>query len=189
VVSLWLYTGFVALLALERLYEMALSRRNARRAFARGGREYGVSHYRAMVVLHTAFLVACVAEPWLAPRAFPGAAGFAALAGALLARVIRHWTIATLGERWNARVIVVPGDVPVTSGPYRFLSHPNYAAVVLELLCVPLIHGAVWTALVFSVANAALLSVRIRVEEVALGSAWQRAFAGKPRLVPGTRLG
>jgi methyltransferase len=189
VVSLWLYTGFILLLAAERLFELGLSRRNARLAFARGGREYGLGHYRAMVVLHSGFLVACLAEPWLIGRAFPGAVGWLALAGALLARGMRYWTMASLGEHWNARVIVVPGAVPVTTGPYRFLRHPNYAAVVLELLCVPMIHGAVWTALFFSAANAVLLGVRIRVEEGALGRDWQQAFAGKPRFVPGGRLG
>ncbi|GAC1595005.1 MAG: hypothetical protein NVS4B10_03180 [Myxococcales bacterium] len=87
------------------------------------------------------------------------------------------------------RVIVVPGEPPVTGGPYRFVRHPNYAAVVLELAAVPLIHGAFWTAALFSCANAALLAVRIRAEERALGGDWARAFADRPRLLPGAYRG
>jgi methyltransferase len=189
VVTLWLFTGLLGALALERLFELLLSRRNAARAFAQGAQEYGVGHYRAMTALHTAFLISCAAEPWLFARPFPGALGLAALGGAAVAQGLRYWAIVTLGERWNTRVIVIPGAEPVTAGPYRWLKHPNYVAVVLELLCVPLIHGAWVTALAFSLANAALLTVRIRAEEAALGAAWQRAFAGKGRFVPGGKVG
>ncbi len=179
-----LFLGFMALLVAERLVELVLSKRNAERAFARGGVETGQAHYRFMVVFHTLFLVACVAEVlWLRP-AFPGGWGWAALGGAVAAQGLRYWAIATLGERWNSRIIVVPELPPVTGGPYRFLRHPNYVAVVLELACVPLIHGAWRTALFFSVGNAALLFVRIRAEEAALGEAYARAFAHRPRFIP-----
>lgn len=183
--TLWLYTGLLGLLAIERLFELRLSRRNAARAFARGGVETGAGHYRVMTALHTAFLLACLAEPWLLGRAFPGVVGLVALAGALAAQGLRYWAIATLGERWNTRVIVVPGAAPVTAGPYRFVRHPNYVAVVLELFCVPLVHGAWLTAAVFSLANLALLAVRIRAEEAALGPGWSQAFAGTRRFLPG----
>ena len=184
-----LFFGFMALLAAERVLELVLSRRNAARAFAQGGRETGQGHYRVMVLFHTLFLVACVAEVWLLGRPFPGALGWAALAGALGAQALRYWAIWALGERWNSRIIVVPGAPPVTRGPYRFLRHPNYVAVVLELLCVPLIHGAWVTALVFTVGNALLLRVRIRAEEAALGSAWAQAFGDKPRFLPEVHRG
>ena len=82
-------------------------------------------------------------------------------------------------------MIVVPGEPPVEKGPYRFLRHPNYLAVVIEMIAVPLVYGCWMTALVFSVANAAMLRVRIRVEEEALGAAWERAFAGRSRFLPG----
>ena len=179
-----LFLGFMAALVVERLVELVLSKRNAARAFARGGVETGQRHYRFMVVFHTLFLVACVAEVFLLRRGFPGAWGWAALAGAVLAQGLRYWAIATLGDRWNSRIIVVPGLAPVTGGPYRFLRHPNYVAVVLELACVPLIHGAWWTALVFSVGNAALLYVRIRAEEAALGDVYAQAFSHRPRFIP-----
>ena len=188
-VSARLYLAFLALLGAERLFELWLSRRNARLAFARGAVEVGQAHFRAMAALHTAFLCSCALEVWLLRRPFPGAFGAIALAGALAAQALRYWAIATLGPRWNVRVIVVPGETPVTAGPFHFLRHPNYAAVALEVLCVPLVHGAWMTAVAFSLANALVLRVRIRAEERALGPAWEAAFAGLPRFVPRVSAG
>lgn len=187
--TLWLYTGFIALLSLERLYELKLSNRNAAKAFAGGALEVGLRHYRVMTLFHTAFLLSCVAEPWLLGRESPGMPGLVALIFALLAQALRYWAISTLGEKWNTRVIVMPGSAPVTGGPYRFIKHPNYVAVVIELVAVPLIFGNWITAAVFSIGNAALLAVRIRAEERALGQKWQEAFAGKGRFVPGGKGG
>ncbi|MFO0595684.1 MAG: isoprenylcysteine carboxylmethyltransferase family protein [Myxococcaceae bacterium] len=169
--SLWLYTGLVALVGLERLVEVRVSVRNAKWAFQNGGVEHGEGHYPFMVVFHTAFLVCCVAEPWLLDRPFVSPWGFVALGAAVLAMALRYWAITTLGPRWNTRVIVLPKETSslVTGGPYRFVRHPNYVAVVLELLALPLIHGAWLTAIVFTVGNALLLKVRIGVEERALG--------------------
>ena len=140
-----------------------------------------------MALMHSAFLVACGAEVLLFSRGFPGALGVVAWVAAVGAQALRYWAIATLGERWNVRIIFVPGDAPVTSGPYRFIRHPNYVAVVLEILVVPLIHGAWATALVFTLANAAVLTVRIRAEERALGASYATAFAQRPRFVPAGR--
>src|SRR3954463_16406287 len=105
VTSLALYTGLIALVGLERLLELRLSVKNAAWAFARGGKEYGLPHYRFMTVFHTAFLVACVAEPWLLSRPFVSPWGFIALGLALAAQALRYWAITTLGTRWNTRVI------------------------------------------------------------------------------------
>ena len=174
--SLGLYTGLIALVGLERLVELRLSARNAAWAFARGGQEYGVAHYCFMTVFHTLFLVACVAEPRLLARPFVMPWSLVALGLAVAAQGLRYWAITTLGPRWNTRVIVLPDVEPVTGGPYRFFRHPNYVAVVLELLVLPLVHGAWLTALVFTVVNALLLRVRIRVEEAALGPKYQAAF-------------
>jgi methyltransferase len=175
------YLCLLALVAVERLFEMAVSRRNAARALARGGREYGRDHFPWMVVLHSGFFVSCAVES--AWRQFPGALGWIALAVVVVAQALRYWAVSSLGDRWNTRVIVVPGEPPVEAGPYRFLRHPNYLAVVVEIVAVPLVYGCWMTAIVFSILNAALLRVRIRVEEAALGGAWQRAFAGRPRLL------
>lgn len=183
-VTAWAYTAFVGALGLERLYELRLSRRNAASAFARGAIEHGRGHFRVMSALHTAFLASCVAEVWLLHRGFPGASGWLFLAGALLAQSLRYWAIGTLGDRWNVRVIVEPESEPVTRGPYRFVRHPNYLAVVLEILCVPLVHGAYLTAIFFSAANAVLLTVRIRAEERALGSRYASTFRDRPRFLP-----
>jgi methyltransferase len=183
VTSRALYLCFLGLIAAERLVELVLSRRNAARSFARGGHEHGRAHFPVLVLLHTAFLVSCAAESAIRP--FPGLLGWIALIVALAAQALRYWAVSSLGDRWNARVIVVPGEPPVDGGPYRFVRHPNYLAVVLEMIAVPLVHGCWVTAAIFSLANAAVLRVRIRSEEVALGAAWQRAFAGRPRFLPG----
>jgi methyltransferase len=168
--SLWLFTGLVALVGLERLVELRLSVRNAQWAFARGAVEHGQGHYPFMTVFHGAFLVSCVAEPWLLQRPFVAPWGFVALGLVVAAQGLRYWAITTLGPRWNTRVIVLPrGEQLVSGGPYRFLRHPNYVAVCVELAALPLVHGAWVTAVVFTVGNALLLRVRIRVEETALG--------------------
>ncbi len=187
--TLWLYSGLIALLGVERLYELRLSRRNAAKALAAGAFETGTLHYRFMTLFHGAFLISCLAEPWLMHRAFPGMPGLVALAFAGVAQGLRYWSITALGERWNTRLIVLPGAAPVMSGPYRFIRHPNYLAVVIELVAVPLIHGSWITALLFSVGNAVLLRVRIRAEERALGASWRRAFVGRARFLPGVRHG
>ena len=178
------YLAFLGLLGAERLFELRLSSRNAAAALAQGAREVGQGHYRVMTALHTAFLLCAALEPWLLRRPFPGGPGWAALAVALLAQALRYWAVSTLGPRWNTRVIVLPEAPPVTRGPYRFLRHPNYLAVVLELAAVPLVHGAWLTALLFSLANVPVLAARIRLEEAALGPGWEAAFAGRSRFLP-----
>ena len=152
---------------------------------ALGGEERGQRHFRVMTVLHAAFLISCVAEVLLLNRAFPGVLGWTAFAIALLAQGLRYWAVWTLGERWNTRIIFIPGAQPVTSGPYRLIRHPNYLAVIMELLAVPLIHGAYLTSITFSLANALMLMVRIRAEEAALGAEYARAFSNRRRFIPG----
>jgi methyltransferase len=181
-----LLRAWLVLLLGERAVELGLSARHARALIARGGVEAGRGHYPAMVLLHLAFLVACAAEPVLAPRPWPLSVSMGALAASLLAMAIRWWAIAALGPRWTTRIVVLRGAPPRTKGPYRFLRHPNYLAVAVEILCVPLIGGAVVTAVLFTLANAVLLvAVRIPAEEAALGPAWRSAFAGRRRAARG----
>lgn len=182
-----LYLAFLAALGLERLFELRLSRRNAAWAFARGGVEVGQRHFRAMQGLHASFLACCALEVVWLRRPFEPALGVPMLALALAAQALRYWAIASLGPHWNVRVIVVPGAPAVVRGPYRFLRHPNYVAVVLELFAVPLVHGAWATALAFSAANAWLLAVRIRCEERALAAHcdYEARMGGARRFVPG----
>ncbi|MGW4983375.1 isoprenylcysteine carboxyl methyltransferase family protein [Streptomyces mirabilis] len=165
------YGLLVAAVAVERVAELVVARRNERWSTARGAIVTGQGHYPAMVALHTGLLVGCPAEVWLADRPFVPALAWPMLAALAGAQALRWWCIGTLGPRWNTRVMVVPGLPLVTSGPYRLLRHPNYVAVVAEGVALPLAHTAWVTAAVFTVLNAALLTVRIRCENRALATA------------------
>jgi methyltransferase len=169
VTSVEVYLGLIGLVACQRIAELRLSRANLRKALARGAVEYGRGHFPVMAALHAAFLSACALEVVLLHRPFPGAVGWGAFAAFALAQGLRYWAIASLGDRWNVRVIVVPGEALVVRGPYRYVRHPNYLAVAIEVATLPLVHGAYLTAIAFSAMNAALLRVRIRTEEAALG--------------------
>jgi methyltransferase len=162
------FTALIVMVAIQRVWELGVSARHLRALKARGAIEVGAGHYPWMVALHAAFLVSCVAEVWLLDRPWrPGLAAFAVLLlGAALA--LRWWTLAALGERWTTRVLVVPGEELVSSGPYRWLRHPNYLVVVMEMAAIPMVHCAWLTAVAFTVANLVLLRERIRVEEGAL---------------------
>lgn len=162
------YTLLIAAFAVERLAEMVVARRNAAWSFRNGGFETGRGHWPYMVVLHIGLLVGALAEVWLADRPFIPALGWPMLVVVVASQALRWWCIATLGRQWNARVIVVPGAPRITSGPYRWFRHPNYVAVVAEGIALPLVHGAWVTALVFTVLNAWVLTVRLRDEEEAL---------------------
>jgi methyltransferase len=122
------------------------------------------------VVLHSGFLVAMLVEAWVRRPEVPPLLAWSMLGLAIASQALRWWCIATLGRRWNTRVIVVPGFAPVSGGPYRRLRHPNYVAVVVEGIALPLVHLSWVTALVFTVLNAFLLRVRIQVEDAALST-------------------
>ena len=162
---------FVLLLVavgIERVVELVVSQRHLRWAFAHGGVETGRGHYPAMVLLHVWLLVGSLVEVVLFRTAFLPWLGWPMLAGVIAAQALRWWCIATLGRQWNTRVVVVPGATRVTSGPYRFGSHPNYVAVAVEGVCLPLVHTAWFTALTFTALNAVLMKVRIGDENQAL---------------------
>ncbi|MDQ4004659.1 MAG: hypothetical protein M3259_12635 [Actinomycetota bacterium] len=157
----------VTLVATQRLLELVLSRRNERRVRARGAVERGRGHYPLMVALHALWIASTLVEGILrgpdVPALWP-----VPLALFLLAQALRYWSVFSLGESWNTRILVVPGAKLVKRGPYKYLDHPNYVVVVVEILAFPLIFGAWVTALVFTALNAALLYVRIREEDRAL---------------------
>lgn len=182
-----LYTGLVALVAAMRLVELRISRRNTASLLAAGAREAGAGHYPVMVLLHAAFLAAGPLEVWLLGRPFLPALAAAMLALLAAGFALRWWVIRTLGGRWTTRVLVLPGSPPVATGPYRFLRHPNYLGVMLEIAALPLVHTAWATALAFTAANGLLLRHRVRVEERALEAAggYREAFAGRRRFLPG----
>jgi len=171
VTSFGWYAVLIAAVGLERVAELRLSLRHAAWALDRDGVETGQGHYPPMVVLHTALLAGALVEVEFAHRPWIPALGWPMLAVVAAAQALRWWCIATLGVRWNTRVIVVPGLALVTTGPYRFLRHPNYVAVVAEGVALPLVHTAWVTATVFTVLNAWLLTVRLRCENRALATA------------------
>lgn len=163
-VQAW-YLAVLAGVGVERVAELIVARRNAAWSFARGGVESGQRHYPLMVALHSGLFVGCLLE---APQRTPGAAALPLFGVALACQGLRWWVIRTLGPRWNTRVIIVPGLPRVSGGPFRWVPHPNYVAVVTEGIVLPGMYGCWVTAGVFTVLNALLLRERIRVEDQAL---------------------
>ena len=159
----------LALVTLQRLGELVLSRHNTRQLLARGAIEIGAGHYPLIVSVHAAWLIAL----WVWGR--DQDVNLAALAVYLALQVPRIWILTTLGPRWTTRIIVLPGEPLVASGPYRYLSHPNYVVVIGEIALLPLALHLPWLALVFTILNLAVLAVRISVETRALRT------TGRPR--------
>lgn len=184
-----LYTALVAFVALMRLVELTVSRRNVRRLFDRGAVEAGRSLYPWMVALHSGFLVACVAEVWLLDRSMIPPLAAIMLGLLVLAAGLRWWVISTLGDRWSTRVVVVPGEPPITSGPFRRLRHPNYLAVIVEFIALPMVHTAWLTAVFFSIANGVIVTLRVRTEEATLSerSDYLQLMQERPRFRPGLK--
>jgi methyltransferase len=152
----------LVLVTIQRLGELVLARRNTARLLANGGVETGASHYPLIVGLHAAWLIGLFVLAWDQPVNWLWMAVFVAL------QLGRVWVIGSLGGRWTTRIITMPGEVLVRRGPYRFLSHPNYLVVALEIAVLPLAFGLVAYAMLFSLMNAAVLAIRIRAESRAL---------------------
>jgi methyltransferase len=165
------YYLLILAVGIERLIELLVAKSNAQWAFAHGGKEFGHNHYPVMVTIHAGLLAGCVIEVWTLHRPFMGWLGWPMLAVVALSQGLRWWCVTTLRRRWNTLVIVLPSAPLVRRGPYRWLHHPNYVAVVAEGLALPLVHTAWLTAIGFTLGNALLLTVRIRVENAALGYA------------------
>lgn len=163
------YYLFILAVGVERLIELVVARRNARWSFANGGREFGQRHYPAIVTMHTLLLVSCIVEVGWAQRPFIAWLGWPMVGVVVVSTVVRWWCVSVLGRHWNPRLIVIPGAALVRRGPYRWIHHPNYTAVAAEVAALPLVHSAWITAIVFTIANALVLRVRIRAENVALG--------------------
>ncbi|RYG88977.1 MAG: hypothetical protein EON59_02635 [Alphaproteobacteria bacterium] len=159
----------LGLVTAQRVGELFLAEHNTRRLRAKGAVETGASHYIFIVLLHGAWLLGLWVLAWNRPIHLPLLAVF------VLLQAARVWVIATLGRRWTTRIITLPGAPLVTSGPYRFISHPNYVVVALEIAVLPLAFGMVVYALIFTVLNAAMMWVRIRSEAGALAVAVRSA--------------
>ena len=181
-----LFLVLLGVVALERLFELVVSKRNASKILSQGGQEWGAGHYPVMVFLHTLIFPAAWAEVHFLDRVFqPNVAWvMTGLVGATM--LLRYWAIHSLGDHWNTRVIVLPNADLVRRGPYRWVRHPNYLAVIIELAAIPLFHGAWLTAVSFGLANLVLLRHRIQVEEKAMASLCNGAanLAEKPRFLP-----
>jgi len=158
----------LCVISVQRVFELRLATRNRTSAMANGGKEYGAEHYWMFFVLHVCWLIAMNLEGYV--RGFPiSIVSYVGIGGLVIAELLRYWAIGTLGLAWNTRIIVIPGGERVTRGPYRFMSHPNYVAVAIEIAAVPLILGSWWSSIAFTILNAAvLLLVRIPAEERAL---------------------
>jgi methyltransferase len=184
VVTRLLFLGFVSALGLQRLFELYLSRRNERQIRQRGGREHTPETYRWIVTLHAAWLATMLLEVFAGRRKFHPRLAVPAFGVFAAGQALRLTAIHTLGWRWSTRVMTVPGaaGAPVQHGIYRYLRHPNYLGVELEILAAPLLHSAYLTSAVFGIANALLLHDRIRREEQALDEEYQhwKAFEDKP---------
>lgn len=160
----------IPLVVIQRIMELRIARRNERQLRDRGAVEYGRDHYPAIVALHTLWFVAMIAEIVILSRPInPFWIGLLAIF--LGAQGLRYLTIKALGGRWTTRILVLPGEKPVRTGPYKYLRHPNYLAVVTEILVLPLLFSCYITAITFSLINAILLAIRIRTEEQAWKSA------------------
>ena len=157
---LWLVLGLVAA---QRLWELRLADRNTRQLLAEGAVEIGAGHYPLFIILHASWLAGiAIVTPWtMVPNLWW-------LALYVLLQFGRLWVISTLGRFWTTRIITLPGAPVATRGPYRFVRHPNYVVASLEILVLPLVFGQVWIALAWSVANALLVTWRIRIEDCAL---------------------
>ena len=164
----------IPLAILQRISELRVAKRNERGLRERGAIEFGKDHYPAIVTMHTLWFIFMIAEIIILSR--PINPFWPVLLPIWLgAQGLRYWTLRTLGTRWTTRVFVVPGETPVTGGPFRYLRHPNYLAVVIEILVLPLIFSCYITAITFSLINGLLLWIRIRAEE----RGWREVGRGK----------
>jgi methyltransferase len=154
----------LVLVTLQRAGELVIARRNTQRLIARGAVEIAAGHYPLVVAVHAGWLISL----WLFGRDQPVNA--IALAAYLLLQGLRGWVFWTLGARWTTRIIVIPGETLVSAGPYRYLSHPNYAVVTGEIAVLPLVLYLPWLAAIFTVLNAVMLAIRIRAENRALAA-------------------
>jgi methyltransferase len=180
------FLGLLACVALERLVELQVSRRHQRNLVRLGARKLADPQYRWMVLLHVGVLAGAALEVILLRRPFIPLLASAALLAFLLATVLRWWVIRTLGTHWNTEVVDSSPLGVVSKGPFRWIRHPNYLGVFVELIALPLVHTAWITAAVAAAGNAFVLRNRLRIEERVLDAvpAYRAAMSGKPRFLP-----
>ena len=185
--SVIVFLGLLLAVALLRLVELRISRRHQREMTARGAAKVDEPKFRWMVLLHIAVLLGAALEVLLLKRAFLPWLAAPMLAVFLAANAVRWWVIRALGEHWNVQVVDSTRFGVVTSGPFRYVRHPNYAAVFAEMLALPLIHAAWITAVAGAMAHTGVLAQRLSTEERVLfaNPHYRAAMTGKPRFLPG----
>ena len=185
--SVTAYLILLSLVAILRLYELRISKHHQKEMVAHGASKVDEPRFRWMVLLHTGVLVGAACEVVFLRRPFIPVLAAVCFTIFLAANAIRWWVIRTLGEHWNVQVMNSTGMGVITSGPFRYVRHPNYAAVFAEMLVLPLIHTAWITALAGSAAHVVVLSQRLATEEKVLFSDahYRDAMSSKPRFLPG----
>ena len=184
------FVGIVAAVFLQRLFELRISQRHVAYLLAQGGREHGSNYLWVVKVLQVSWFFAMIAEVWWLERPFVPAWGAVGVLGAIAGQCLRYLSMQQLGVRWTLPIITIPGASVVDCGIYRYLRHPNWLGVILEIAALPLIHSAYITAILFSLANALLMVKRIQAEEQALSedNNYAYLFAHRPRFIPSCRL-
>ncbi len=157
----------LAFVIIQRIAELIFAKRNEKLAFIKGGVEFDRGGYKVIVLMHTCFFLSLITEFFYFSRSL-NSYWYIYFALFVLAQGLRYWTILTLGKKWNTRIIIVPGTTLVTKGPFRFMKHPNYSAVITELLVLPMMFSCYFTAGIFTLLNLLALKRRIRIEEQAL---------------------
>ena len=182
----YIFTGIVVAVILQRMIEVGISDRNKSKILQQGGREHGDNLLGAVKVLQVSWWIAMMVEVWYLDRPFIPVLAVIAIAATIAGQVLRYLSMQALQWRWTLPIMTVPGMPVVKSGLYRYLRHPNWLGVILEIAFLPLIHSAYVTAIAFSLANAWLMSRRIQTEERALAenTNYEIAFAQKPRFIP-----
>lgn len=185
-----IFVAAVAILAVQRLLELRLSKRNEKRILEKGGLEFFPAQIRVMKILHMGWFGSMLLEVFKLKRPFLPILSTIAAVLLVLGQFLRYSAIRTLRERWTVNLMCIPGTAPVQSGIYRYIRHPNYLGVALEVAAVPLLHSAYLTAAVFSILNAFVLNWRIRSEEMVLNTfnQYDTIFANQTRFLPRLRF-
>jgi methyltransferase len=181
---------FMVFIILQRLTELVIARRNERWMIAKGAVEFGASHYPIMVLLHSAFILTVIFEVSYFHREL-SRFWFLLLVGFVFTQAMRVWALRSLGPYWNTKIIVLPGAEVVKKGPYKYIKHPNYVIVSLEIILIPLIFSAYTTAALFTILNILILSIRIPAEEKALAewTSYDTELEGNRRFLPDLKGG
>ncbi|MCY8855740.1 isoprenylcysteine carboxyl methyltransferase family protein [Bacillus atrophaeus] len=158
---------FILILAVQRIAEIIVAKQNEQKVKKQGAIEYGEGHYPYIVLMHVLFFVSLICEVLLLHKE-PSSWWIGILTAIILVQGVRYWALLSLGAHWNTKILVVPDAELIKKGPYKWLKHPNYAVVMVEIVLLPLLYGAYWTLILFTILNAFMLSVRIRVEDKAL---------------------